>query len=72
MTPDDDYIIRTLRVAAGQEVPGYTWGAATTIALEELMGRGLVRRIIRDDAIIYEATEEGVQYLKDYQSHHRG
>jgi hypothetical protein len=42
--PDDlcDYELDVLRVCAGVNVPGMRWGAAMSVALECLSGRGLV------------------------------
>lgn len=40
----DQYDIDILRMLDGQDVPGLRWGAAMSVAVESLVGRGLVTR----------------------------
>ncbi len=52
------YEIETLRVAAGQNVPGFTWGACVSECLSTLKANGLVT-----PGPSYRATAKGKQYL---------
>lgn len=50
--------IDTLRAAAGEDVPGFQWGAAVGASLEYLAGAGLVTRGPR-----FVATQKGRDLL---------
>lgn len=40
----NDHEIEVLRVAAGEQVPGFSWGAWVAVCLEHLRSAGLVTR----------------------------
>lgn len=54
-----EYELKVLRVAAGEDVPDMSWGAAMGQALEFLRGRKLVRL----EGHRYTATALGVELL---------
>lgn len=48
--------VEVLRILSGEEVPGWTWGAAMAECLSSLKGRGYA-------AGLYHITPKGRQYL---------
>lgn len=48
-----------LRVVAGEKVPGMSWGAAMSVALEFLSGSNLIHH----EAGVYRITEAGLAEL---------
>jgi len=56
-----------LRIVGGEDVPGWTWGAAMASCLESLKGRGLVELSLGG----YQLTEGGRRYLRNAPADHR-
>lgn len=54
-----DYEVKVLRACAGEKPEGLSWGAAMSVAIECLEGRGLIER----GPAGYRATESGREYL---------
>ena len=50
-----------LRVAAGEDVPGFAWGAVAAVSLEFLKGSGLVKQT----GDYYKATDKGRELLAE-------
>lgn len=76
MQPDDvntgfspnTYEIEVLRILDGEDVPGWTWGAAMAVCCESLVAMGLAHNG-------YGITEKGREYLNVFrlaQSQQRG
>lgn len=51
-----DLEIEVLRILNGEDVPGWTWGAAMSVCCENLKSMGLAKGN-------YEITEKGKKYL---------
>lgn len=61
-----DYEIIVLRICNGEDIPDAHWGAAMSIALESLCGRGFVKKVFgsnNNDGIKFEITDTGIRYL---------
>lgn len=50
--------IEVLRILNGEDVPGWTWGAAMGVCCESLKSMGLARGC-------YEITDKGKDFLKN-------
>lgn len=55
-----EYEVDVLRECNGEQVPGLTWGAAMSVALEALEGEGLIARA----GGVYSITAKGRERLK--------
>ena len=64
-TPPDDvntgfkpnvYELEVLRILNGEDIPGWTWGAAMAVCCESLLAMGLAN-------LSYGITEKGKEYL---------
>ena len=50
--------VEVLRILNGEDVPGWSWGAAMAVCCEHLKSEGYAKGS-------YEITETGKKYLKD-------
>lgn len=49
--------VEVLRILNGEDIPGWTWGAAMAVCCENLKTMGLATGL-------YEITEKGKEYLR--------
>lgn len=65
MTPEADGVPlgefdrEVLRSLNGEDVPGLAWGAAMSVAIEYLHGKGLVTRRMKTSGLTYEISDKG-------------
>lgn len=52
-----DMEVEVLRILNGEDVPGWTWGAAMSVCCENLKSMGLAKGM-------YEISEKGRKYLE--------
>lgn len=53
--------IEVLRILNGEDVPGWTWGAAMAVCCEELKGRGYAKGM-------YEISNKGIEFLNELET----
>lgn len=61
-----DYDMEVLRAIGGEDVPGLRWGAAMSVSVEYLKGRGLIRMLAMNERGGFKLTEKGEALLKSY------
>ena len=66
MSAVDEMEMNVLRAISGVEIPGLVWGAAMSVAVSALQGRGLIKHVWlgRTGGYHYVLTDKGRELLK--------